>query len=240
MKSFLKEIEDKFIDLDEYCESCDTPKSQCTCNEDIDEQNTTGAVAGYNTPAAFAKPGKWKRKNARYESVNEDVGPVSKIYKPGHYQVPEFDEEVQNDKFPFAIDDAVWLNKDMEYPSKNMTDTPGTANKKDYDAQTKKTKSKPKITVEDVLEKKYEQLIEGYRSFATGDANITPERKVKNTIQEIAKKLQEIEKLVQYNSQLKTEAGIASSNYGPATSKALTKISERLIKISERVRSLGE
>ena len=128
----------------------------------------------------------------------------------------------------------------MDYPSKNMIDTPGTANKKDRDVQTRKTKSKSKTTVEDVLEKKYEQLIEGYRSFATGDANITPERKVKNTIQEIAKKLQEIEKLVQYNSQLKTEAGIASSNYGPATSKALTKISERLIKISERVRSLGE
>ena len=67
-----------------------------------------------------------------------------------------------------------------------------------------------------------------------------PEKKVKNTIKEIAKKLQEIETLVNHNSKLKTESGVTSSVYGPSEQKALTKISERLIKISERVRSLGE
>jgi hypothetical protein len=201
--------------------------------DDLDEQNVTGAVAGFNTPAAFAKPGKWKSKSVKYERVNEDKVPVSKTAKPGQYQTVEFDEEVQNDKFAFSLDDNIWWNKDMEYPSKDITNTPGTARKKDRDTSTK-------LKVEDVLEKKYEQLIEGYRSFATGDATMSPDRKVKNTIQEIAKKLHEIEKLVQYNSRLKTEAGIASSTYGPATAKALNKISERLIKISERVRSLGE
>jgi len=234
MKSFLKEIEDKFIELEDHCESCDTPKSQCTCNEEIDEQNVTGAIAGYNIPAAFAKPGKWKQKNARYENVNENAGPISKKYKPGHYQVTEFDEEVQNDKFPFAIDDTIWWNKDMEYPSKDKTNTPGTAHKKDHDT-TKKTSK-----VEAAMERKYMELIEGYRKFASGDATVSPERKVKNTIQEIAKKLQEIETMVNYNTRLKTESGVTSSNYGPGTKKALTKISERLIKISERVRSLGE
>ena len=90
------------------------------------------------------------------------------------------------------------------------------------------------------MDRKYEQLIEGYRNFANGDSKISPEKKVKSTIQEIAKKLQEIETLVNYNSRLKTEAGVTSTAYGPSTTKALTKISERLIKISERVRSLGE
>jgi hypothetical protein len=88
------------------------------------------------------------------------------------------------------------------------------------------------------MDKKYLELIEGYRDFKKGD--VKPSHTVKNTIKEIAKKLQEIETLVHYNSRLKNEAGIASSEYGPATAKALTKISERLIKISERVRSLGE
>ena len=95
-------------------------------------------------------------------------------------------------------------------------------------------------SVTEVMDRKYEQLIEGYRNFANGDSKITPEKKVKSTIQEIAKKLQEIETLVNYNSRLKTESGVTSTAYGPSTTKALTKISERLIKISERVRSLGE
>jgi hypothetical protein len=230
MKSFLKEIEDKFMELEDHCDACNMVKSQCTCDEEIDEQNVTGAIAGYNTPNAFAKPGKWKQKNVQYENVN--TPPTFKWQELNH-QRPESEEEQLSDKFIFTDESQEWYNKDYEYPSKPMPNKPAKHRKID------KTQ-KITIKVEDVLEKKYEQLIEGYRSFATGDANLSPERKVKNTIQEIAKKLQEIEKLVQYNSQLKTEAGIASSTYGPATSKALTKISERLIKISERVRSLGE
>ena len=97
-----------------------------------------------------------------------------------------------------------------------------------------------KLKSEDILENQYLKLIEGYRQFATNDPKLSPEKKVNNTIKEIAKKLQEIETLVHYNSKLKTEAGISSSEYGKQTQKALTKISERLIKISERVRSLGE
>ena len=229
MRSLLREMEEKFR---VHEETCDCGQEDCAiCNpEEIEEQNVTGAVAGYNTPAAFAKPGKWKQKNAQYESKE----PVSKTYKPGHYQVVEFDEEVQNDKFPFAIDDNIWWNKDMEYPSKDKTNTPGTAHKKDYDQKTKRSKLK----VEDMLEQKYIQLIEGYRDYKKGD--VKPSHKVKDSIREIAKKLQEIETIIGHTTRLKTESGVAANEYGPAASKALTKISERLIKISERVRSLGE
>ena len=69
---------------------------------------------------------------------------------------------------------------------------------------------------------------------------MSPEKKVKTTIKEIAKKLQDLETLVNHNSKLKMESGVTSSAYGPSEHKALNKISERLIKISERVRSLGE
>jgi ABC-type taurine transport system substrate-binding protein len=91
-----------------------------------------------------------------------------------------------------------------------------------------------------MMDRKYEELIESYRRFATEDKHLSPEKKVKNTIKELAKKLQEIEILVNYNTRLKTESGVSSSAYGSSTQKALTKISEKLIKISERVRALGE
>jgi hypothetical protein len=225
MKSLLREMDEKFR---VHEETCDCRQPDCLiCNpEDLDEQNVTGAIAGYNTPAAFAKPGKWKSKNIKYESAEH----VSKKYKPGYYQTIEFDEEVQNDKFPFAIDEKIWWNKEVEYPSKDLSKSPGTANKKDRDQK--------KITAEDILEKKYLELIEGYRDYKKGD--VKPSHKVKDSIREIAKKLHEIETIIGHTTRLKTEAGVAATEYGPAASKALTKISERLIKISERVRSLGE
>lgn len=94
--------------------------------------------------------------------------------------------------------------------------------------------------VEEALERKYEQLIEGYRDYATNDPKTTPEQKVKGTIRDVSKKLSEIEEMVRNASRLKTESGMSRDGYGPRVEKALTKISERLIKISERVRSLGE
>ena len=246
MKSLLRELEEKFYEIDN---SCDCGDPECpSCNPDeIDEQNVSGAIAGYNTPNAFRKTPK---KVDYATGIEESTTPVSKTYKPGHYQVVEFDEEVQNDKFSFSVDDEIWWNKDTVYSANDNVKTPGTSHKKDYDQATKPGKlpmsnkttqtGKNTLTVEDVLETKYSELIESYRSFTTNKPNVTPAKKVNDTIREIAKKLQEIETLVTYNSKLKTESGVTSSHYGASTNKALTKISERLIKISERVRSLGE
>lgn len=234
MKSFLKEIEDKFIELENDNFDDQNIDDTDSTEDELDEMSTTGGVAGFNTPAAFAAPGKWKNKKIGYATgIHESIKPVSKKYKPEHYQTIEFDEEVQNDKFSFSIDDDLWWNKDMEYPSKDISNTPGTSHKKDRD-------QKNKSNVSEVLDDKYEQLIESYRKFAAADAKITPEQKVKRTIQEVAKRLREIEQLVEYNTKLKKESNIASNVYGSKTQKALTEISKRLIKISERVRTLGE
>lgn len=229
MNSFLRDIEKKFLVLEsaEYCDKCDKPSDRCECDsEDIDEMSTTGGVAGYNTPKAFAKADDDTVEVLGYKRVKESVNtPATFKYDEETYQRPESDQEEYMDKFPFAIDDSEWQHKTYKYPSVDLTNTPGQSKRKDR-------------TVMEVMEKKYEQLIEGYRDFKSGDEK--PSVKVKKTIQEIAKKLHEIETLVNYNSRLKNESGVTSTAYGPSTTKALTKISERLIKISERVRALGE
>ena len=221
MKSFLKEIESKFIELDD---SIDLAAQDVTNEEELDEISATGGVAGYNIPAAFAKPGKWKNKDKTYESVNT---PPSFRWKDDTYQHPESEEEVMNDKFPFSDDDKDWHNKSYEYPSKHMPNKP-------------RRTSNNKTSVFEMMDTKYEQLIESYRAYSTGDAKSTPEQKIKHTIKEVARQLQEIERTVNYASRLKTESGVARNGYGSAVESALLKISERLIKISERVRALGE
>jgi|TARA_R100000081_G_C4809437_1_gene169970 uncharacterized iron-regulated protein len=108
-------------------------------------------------------------------------------------------------------------------------------------AFSKKEKKKMKYPgVAEAMDRKYEQLIEGYKQFALGEKNSSPSKTVNSAIREVAKQLKSIEETVKYTSRLKTESGISHSGFSSGTHNALRKISERLVKISERVRSLGE
>ena len=184
MKSFLQEIESKFVELEEVSqEEIDNQellnqKIQKTLDltnqlkttslqdgveeEELEEASNTGGVAGYQTPNAFSP-------------ADEDT-----ITQGGYSKVHE------------------------------------------------------------AMDRKYERLIESYRQFSRGDKKMTPENKVKRTIQEVSKKLKEIEILVNHTNKLKTESGMSRKEYGPRTEKALNKISKKLIKIAERVRAIGE
>ena len=58
MKSIITEMSKQFHKIEsEFCESSDRPKSNCGCDEELDEMNVTGAIAGYNTPNAFSAAG---------------------------------------------------------------------------------------------------------------------------------------------------------------------------------------
>ena len=162
MRSLLKEIESKFIELDD---SIDLNSEIVTNEEEIDEISTTGAVAGYNIPSAFAAPDKWRNKDKTYESVNT---PPTFRWKDDTPQHPESEEEVMNDKFPFSDKEQDWHNKSYEYPSKHMPNKP-------------RRTSANKPSVFEMMDTKYEQLIESYRAYATGDAKSTPEQKIKHT-----------------------------------------------------------
>jgi len=226
MRSLLKEIESKFIEIED---SLDASENETAINEEeLDEMSATGGVAGYNIPAAFAKPGKWQNKTKTYESVNTPAN-----WTMGEYQKPESEEEEYTDKFSFVENEKIWQHKNYKYPSIDLRDTPGLSKRKN------KTKN-VKLDVAEAMDAKYEKLIESYRAYATGDSKTTPETKIKHTIKEVAKKLQEIEQTVNYASKLKNESGIARKGYGLSVESALNKISERLIKISERIRALGE
>ena len=83
--------------------------------------------------------------------------------------------------------------------------------------QARKKKKMKYAGVAEAMDKKYEQLIESYKKYALGDAKMTPDKRVKETIKEVSKKLQEIEQLVRYSSRLKTESGLSRDGYGPCS-----------------------
>ena len=52
MRSFLREMEEKFIEIE----------SDELEDADVTEQNVTSAIAGYNTPGAFLTPAQYEKK----------------------------------------------------------------------------------------------------------------------------------------------------------------------------------
>ena len=69
MKSLISEMSKYFHELEENtCSNCSNPIDDCICESDLDEQNVTGAIAGYNTPNAFTSEKQFKQKKFKYES----------------------------------------------------------------------------------------------------------------------------------------------------------------------------
>jgi len=203
MKSFLQEIESKFVELEEQDNKLDKAKEL---------QQQLAAVQ------AQAKDARAATDKLFGEEVEEEI---DEAHCGSHDKTEEIDE----------ASNTGGLDGGAGPPRMKHAFSPA-----DEDTITQGGYSK----VQEAMDRKYERLIESYTKFSRGDKKITPENKVKRTIQEVSKKLKEIEMLVKHTSKLKIESGISRKEYGPRTEKALNKISEKLIKIAERVRAIGE
>lgn len=200
-------------------------ETDMTEQQNSNEEEVPLSVEGESTDQATAM----KKANFELRKVKMEYGNIKiidrKMYQQGRNYIYRITYEIE------TMDEMSTSSGAGAYNTPKAFSTPEQARKK------KKMKY---AGVAESMDKKYEQLIESYKKFALGDSKSTPDRKVKETIKEVSKKLQEIEQLVRYSSRLKTESGLSRKGYGPSVDKALTKISERLVKISERVRALGE
>ena len=243
MKSFLKEIESKFKEIQEQDQDGD--KDQ----DFADVQIARMIASGMSKEDAIAKvKGKKYNEEAKPDFLDLDRdNDTNEPMKQAAAQANEATIEVPQEKLAQvkaqADDDDTIKVVDEEIDEQNVTgaiagyNTPNAFSTK---AQAKKKKNMKYESVQAAMDQKYAAMIESYSKFSTGNPKSTPSQTVNGTIKEVAKKLQEIEQLVKYTSRLKNESGIAGSTYGKSTHNALKKISERLLKISERVRSLGE
>ena len=233
MKSFLKEIESKFKELEEK-------KLDRDGDGDVDSDD-------YLMAKDQAIKNAMKKEDAKPDFLDlDDDGDKKEPMKQAAAQA----NEVIKTSDPDAAAEMQKKNPnmDIELTEDELDEISTTGGVPAYQtpfafstkAQAKKKKKMKYESVQKALDKKYAELIESYSKFATGNPKSTPSQTVNGTIKEVAKKLQEIEQLVRYTSRLKNESGIAGSTYGRSTHNALRKISERLLKISERVRSLGE
>jgi len=175
---------------------------------ELEEMTGTGAVAGYNTPAAFSKPGQTAKKNKRLANVT------------GGEVVDDLEE---------AKD---WLKNDVPADSKKPLAIKPTAISS-ADAGGIADKSGMILAKDDD-----EASLNENRWLAIKNEEGSPKAKLSKGLSSIKQQLGEVEKFVNWYSKIKNENGVKRGDYYKRTHKSLHKIKERLMNLSEKIRTL--
>ena len=201
--------------------------------KELEEMTGTGAVAGYNTPAAFSKPSQTKKKNNRLANVtggtvvddleegltssagapfskpSEVAGKNAKLAKLSGATVVEGEKDWALGDVPASRDEALPMKP--------------TAAKKN-----------PGAEIADVSG----MMMAENRWVALKREDGSAKAKIGKGITSIKQQLGEVEKFVNWYSKLKTENGVTKGDYYKRTHKSLHKIKERLMNLSEKIRNL--
>jgi hypothetical protein len=176
--------------------------------KELEEMTGTGAVAGYDTPNAFSKPGQTAKKNKRLANVT------------GGEVVDDLEE---------AKD---WLKNDVPANSKKPLTMKPTAISS-ADAGGIADKSGMILAKDDD-----EASLNENRWLAIKNEDGSPKSKMSKGITSIKQQLGEVEKFVNWYSKIKNENGVKRGDYYKRTNKSLHKIKERLMNLSEKIRTL--
>jgi hypothetical protein len=176
--------------------------------KELEEMSVTGNVAGYNTPAAFSKPGQTAKKNKRLANVT------------GGEVVDDLEE---------AKD---WLKNDVPANSKKPLQIKPTATDCS-DSGEIADKSGMVLAKSDE-----EASLNENRWLAIKNEDGSPKAKMSKGISSIKQQLGEVEKFVNWYSKIKNENGVKRGDYYKRTNKSLHKIKERLMNLSEKIRTL--
>ena len=176
--------------------------------KELEEMTGTGAVAGYDTPNAFSKPGQTAKKNKRLANVTggEVVDDLEEAKDWLKNDVPA------NSKKPLAIKPTAISSADAG----GIADKSGMILAKDDE----------------------EASLNENRWLEIKNGDASPKAKMSRGMTSIKQQLGEVEKFVNWYSKIKNENGVKRGDYYKRTHKSLHKIKERLMNLSEKIRTL--
>ena len=176
--------------------------------KELEEMTGTGAVAGYDTPNAFSKPGSTAKKNKRLANVTggEVVDDLEEAKDWLKNDVPA------NSKKPLAIKPTAISSADAG----GIADKSGMILAKDDE----------------------EASLNENRWLEIKNGDGSPKAKMSRGVTSIKQQLGEVEKFVNWYSKIKNENGVKRGDYYKRTNKSLHKIKERLMNLSEKIRTL--
>ena len=201
--------EDKF-DVDEKCDKRNE-------EEELEEVSTTGDVAGYQTPYAFAGKHKEKQKqNAEqlgYKLVGEPEDRDWKDLEDARKEPLVWRKKFAEMKKRSGLSENKWENKIIE--KLKTVDNPNL-----------------KSFYEGLINEGRRGAYQNYRD----NSDMTTRQKIGESLRSVRNQLTEIEKTIDLNLRLKQETGINSQQYWKRTHRALNRINERMTRIINKIR----
>jgi hypothetical protein len=199
--------------------------------KELEEMTGTGAVAGYDTPAAFSKPGQTAKKNKRLANVT------------GGEVVNDLEEGITSSAgAPFSKPSDV-AGKNAKLAKLSGATVVG------EDVLNLKQEKPKAVAVKDVKDGEIADIsgmelaedglhLAENRWLAIKKEESSPKAKMSKGITSIKQQLGEVEKFVNWYSKIKNENGVKRDDYYKRTNKSLHKIKERLMNLSEKIRTL--
>jgi len=210
--------------------------------KELEEMTVTGAIAGYDTPAAFSKPGQTAKKNKRLANVTggevvDDLeeGVTSSAGAPFSKPSEVAGKNAKLAKLSGATvvgEEKDWLKNDVPADSKKPLEIKPTATDCS-DSGEIADKSGMILAKDDD-----EASLNENRWLAIKNEDGSPKAKMSKGISSIKQQLGEVEKFVNWYSKIKNENGVKRGDYYKRTNKSLHKIKERLMNLSEKIRTL--
>lgn len=232
--------------------------------KELDEMTGTGAVGGYNTPAAFSDGGRKDKKRKKkiatslgYSVVGNDVGNIDEAMNV---------RELPNYIFDDPDDFEDWYNGGMKLRKKGTKLSPmsksderklfilvndwidsrddnryGHGSSSDIDDQIKDIekflKQKGKVIKESVSEAKVKRPVNRWLELKN-DETMHPHKKMAMGLKELKYQLRETEKFFNWYNKIKTMNELDSNQYWKRTNTHIYKIKERLINIAKTIQEI--
>ena len=210
--------------------------------KELEEMTGTGAVAGYDTPNAFSKPGQTKKKNNRLANVTggevvDDLeeGITSSAGAPFSKPSDVAGKNAKLAKLSGATvvgEEKDWLKNDVPADSKKPLEIKPTATDCSDSGEIADKSGMILAKGDD------EASLNENRWLAIKNEDGSPKSKMSKGITSIKQQLGEVEKFVNWYSKIKNENGVKRGDYYKRTNKSLHKIKERLMNLSEKIRTL--
>lgn len=239
------------MNVDKFIQRLKESESYKKFKDEIDEMSTTGMVAGYQTPKAFApseKAFKAKTKD-NAEQLGFKVVPKSK-----RKQSISFDELVKQESvgkrkkitessttaavgqinIGESFVDSEFEDDNEQKPHSTMRSTVHQAGYKPvYNG--KSTTGKSDSMYKQAMKTLHEGSYKEYR----GDKTRTTSEKINHSIKELNQSLLRVERAVGHALRLKTEMAVDQRTLWRSSHSRLTKIGERLNRIGKKINELG-
>lgn len=246
------------MNVNKFIQKIKESESYKKFKDEIDEMSTTGMVAGYQTPKAFApseKAFKAKTKD-NAEQLGFKIVPKSKRKQSISYdELLKQESTGKRRKITESSTTAAvgqinigesFVDYDGEYdPEDEDNDTPKphpTMRSTVYQAgfkpvrdTVKKVAAKQDSMYKQAMKSLYEGSYKEYR----GDKTRTTSEKINHSIKELNQSLLRVERAVGHALRLKTEMAVDQRTLWRSSHSRLTKIGERLNRIGKKINELG-